>query len=59
MVDSIEFVVVDGNDQWCFCVLTQDVRLFQTDGQSEVLAYLGDGSEMARLKSLPSDRVRK
>ena len=37
LADSIEFGVVDGNDRRCFCVLSQDIRLLQTDGQSEVL----------------------
>ena len=35
LVDSIEFIIVD--DRWCFCVLSQDIRLVQSDGQSEVL----------------------
>ena len=30
LADSIEFVVVDGNDRRCFCVLSQDLRLLQT-----------------------------
>ena len=34
LTDSIEFVVVDGNERRCFCVLPQDVRLLQTEKQS-------------------------
>ena len=30
----------DGNDRRCFCVLSQDICLLQTDGQSEVLTGL-------------------
>ena len=37
MADSIEFIVVDGNDRRCFCILSKDIRLLQTDGQSEVI----------------------
>ena len=29
LADSIKFVVVDGNDRQCFCVLSQDIRLFR------------------------------
>ena len=32
LADSIEFIVVNGNDRLCFCVLSQDIRLLQTDG---------------------------
>ena len=38
MEDSIELIVV--NDRRCFCVLSQDIRLLQTDGQTEVLTGL-------------------
>ena len=37
LADSIEFVVVNANDRQCFFVLSHDIRLLQTDGQSEVL----------------------
>ena len=37
LADSIEFVIVNANDRRCLCVLSQDIRLLQTDGQSEVL----------------------
>ena len=40
LADSIEFVVVDGNDRRCFCILSQDIRLIQTDGQSDVITSL-------------------
>ena len=40
LADSIEFVVVNANDRWCLCILSQDIRLLQTDGQSEVLTGL-------------------
>ena len=40
LADSIEFVIVDGNDRRCFGILSQDIRLLQTDGQSEVLTGL-------------------
>ena len=40
LADSIEFVVVDGNERRWFCVLSQDIRLLQTDVQSEVLTGL-------------------
>ena len=33
LTDSIEFVVMDGNDERCSCVQFLDVRLLQTDGQ--------------------------
>ena len=36
----IEFVVMNANDRRCLCVLSQDIRLLQTDGQSEVLTGL-------------------
>ena len=39
MAASIEFIVVDGYDRWCFCILSQDIRLLQTDGQSELSPY--------------------
>ena len=38
LTDSIEFVVMDGNDERCFYGLFLDVRLLQTDGQSEIKA---------------------
>ena len=38
MMDSVEFVVVDGDDWRCLRVLYQDVPLLQADGQSNVLA---------------------
>ena len=38
--ESIEFIVADGNDRRCFYILSQDIRLLQTDGQSEVLTGL-------------------
>ena len=37
LADSIEFIVVDGNYRRCFCILSQDIRLLQTDVQSEIL----------------------
>ena len=37
LADSVEFVVVNDNDRRCFCVLSQDIGLLQTDGQSEVI----------------------
>ena len=37
LADSIEFVVVNANNRRCLCVLSQDIRLIQTDGQTEVL----------------------
>ena len=37
LADSIEFIVVDGYDWRCFCILSQDIRLLQTDGQSKSL----------------------
>ena len=40
----IEFVDVDGNDRRWFCVLSQDIRLLQTDGQSEVIAGLWEAA---------------
>ena len=40
LADSIEFIVVDSNDRRCFCILSQDIPLTQTDGQSEVLTGL-------------------
>ena len=40
LADSIEFVIVNANDQRCLCVMSQDIRLLQTDGQSEVLTGL-------------------
>ena len=40
LTDSIKFVVVDGDDWQCLCVLCQDVRLLQADGQLEVFAGL-------------------
>ena len=40
LADNIEFAVVDGNDRRCFCVLTQDIRLLKTDGQSEIITCL-------------------
>ena len=40
LADSIEFIVVDGNHRLCFCVLFQEIRLLQTDGQTEVLTCL-------------------
>ena len=47
LADSIEFVVVDGNERRCFCVLSQNIRLLQTDGHSEVLTGIGvrDGGQ--------------
>ena len=33
LTDSIEFIVVDGNDRRCFCVLSQYINLIQTDCQ--------------------------
>ena len=39
LTDSIEFIVIDCNDRRCFCVLSQNIRLIQTDGESEVLMY--------------------
>ena len=40
LADSIEFVVVNANNRLCLCVLSQDMRIIQTDGQSEVLTGL-------------------
>ena len=37
LADSVEFVVINDKDRRCFCVLSQDIRLLQTDGQSEVI----------------------
>ena len=44
IADSIEFIVFDGNDRWCFCVLSQDISLLQTHGQSEVLTGLWEAA---------------
>ena len=40
MMDGVEIVVVDGDDWRYLCVLCQDVRLLQADGQPDVLAGL-------------------
>ena len=40
LADSIEFIVVDGNDRRCLCIRSQDIRLLQTDGHSDVLTGL-------------------
>ena len=42
LAENIEFIVVDGNDRRCFCILSQCIRLLQTDSQSEVLTGLRD-----------------
>ena len=42
------FVVVDGDDWRCLCVLFQDVRLLQADGPPEVLAGLREASITGR-----------
>ena len=33
LADSIEFIVVDGNDRRCFCILSQDIRLLASTGK--------------------------
>ena len=40
LADSIGFAIATSNDRRCLCVLSQDIRLLQTDGQSEVLTGL-------------------
>ena len=40
VMDGVEFVVVDGDDWRCLCVLCQNVRLLRVDGQPDVLAGL-------------------
>ena len=38
--DGIKFVFIDGNEWGCLCVLSQNSRLLETDGESKVLAGL-------------------
>ena len=49
LADSIEFVVVDGSDRRCFCVLSQDIRLLQKKQSiSDWRVPPGCGSQLLR-----------
>ena len=42
LMDRIELIIIDGDGWWCFGTLSQDVGLFQADGQPEASAGLGE-----------------
>ena len=42
--DSFDFLVVDGNGRWWFCGMSHDIRLLQTDGQSDEKQSINDWS---------------
>ena len=37
LLDGIKFLFIDGNAWGCLCILSQNIRLLETDGESKVL----------------------
>ena len=42
LMDRIKLIISDGDGCWCFSILSQDVGLFQVEGQPEVSVGMGE-----------------